>query len=77
MSDRELDLTSELPPGRRPPGEDGRPFLGVHFQCCDIYTRVYLNRDATAYLGHCPKCARRIRFQVGPGGTDARFFRAS
>ena len=55
---------------------DGRPFLGVHFACCEVYSRVYLNREETHYLGNCPRCAKQVRFQVGTGGTDARFFTA-
>jgi hypothetical protein len=81
MSGNQLDLSSEVPskaasaPAAR--SADQRKFLGVHFECCDIYTRVYINRDTTAYVGFCPKCARKIRFAVGQGGTSARFFRAS
>lgn len=54
-----------------------RRFVGVHFACCDVYQRIYVNCDQTAYVGHCPKCARCIRFEIGPGGTDARMFQAS
>jgi hypothetical protein len=50
--------------------------VGIHFVCCDVYTRVYINRDATAYEGNCPKCAKRVRLRIGPGGTDSRFFTA-
>jgi len=57
-------------------GEGGRPFVGIHFACCDVYARIYINRDASAYLGHCPRCARRVRLAIGPGGTDRRFFTA-
>jgi hypothetical protein len=53
-----------------------RKFVGVHFACCDVYTRVYANRSETAYEGNCPRCARRVRLSIGPGGTDARFFTA-
>ena len=49
-------------------------FLGVHFACCDAYSRVYANRAGTAYVGHCPRCAKRVQFAIGPGGTEARFF---
>ena len=52
----------------------GRRFVGVHFNCCDVYTRVYINRDRSAYIGHCPKCAKQIQLKIGPGGTDSRFF---
>jgi hypothetical protein len=53
-----------------------RKFIGIHFTCCDVYTRVYVNRDETAYEGNCPKCGKRLRLQIGPGGTDSRFFTA-
>jgi hypothetical protein len=53
-----------------------RRFVGIHFVCCDVYTRVYVNRDETAYEGNCPKCAKRVRLRIGPGGTEARFFQA-
>jgi hypothetical protein len=37
---------------------------------------VYVNRDETAYDGNCPRCAKRVRLRIGPGGTNARFFTA-
>ncbi len=52
----------------------GRPFVGVRFDCCEVYTRVYINDDKTAYEGRCPKCSKQVRLAIGPGGTDARFF---
>ena len=52
----------------------GRPWIGILFDCCGLYTRVYRNEEGTAYLGRCPKCMRSIRLRVGPDGTDARFF---
>lgn len=54
----------------------GGKFLGIHFECCDIYSRVYPNKKRTAYLGYCPRCARQIKLRIGEGGTDARFFTA-
>jgi hypothetical protein len=69
-----LDLVSD--PIRQSTGRpDVRRYVGVHFSCCDVYTRVYVNRGRSAYVGHCPCCARQVRFRIGPGGTDARFFR--
>ena len=54
----------------------GRKFVGIHFVCCDVYSRIYINRAGTAYSGYCPRCAKRIDLKIGPGGTDQRFFTA-
>jgi len=53
-----------------------RPFVGVLFECCRVYGRVYRNMQKTAYEGHCPRCRLAIRFSIGPHGTKSRFFRA-
>jgi hypothetical protein len=77
MNGQHLDLTTPdpLPPGVLPGrAGDASRFLGVHFACCDAYARIYPNRENTAYVGHCPRCAKRVQFAIGPGGTDARFF---
>jgi hypothetical protein len=76
MVGEHLDLTNDLPAKGNRGRKTGRSFVGVQFKCCDVYVRVYVNRDETAYEGNCPKCAKPVRLQIGPGGTDARFFTA-
>jgi len=76
---RQLDLTSS--DGRSEASKSASEerkgkFLGVHFVCCDVYSRIYLNHDLTAYAGNCPRCAKRIEIRVGGSGTDSRFFTA-
>lgn len=51
-------------------------YLGIMFQCCNVYGRIYKNKDGTAYTGRCPRCMRTIKIPVGEGGTDRRFFNA-
>jgi len=77
-----LDLSSggfdpDRPVQRTGAGQGSRPFIGMNFTCCDIYTRIYLNGEQTMFYGHCPRCGRRVQIKVGPGGSDARFFTAS
>ena len=53
-----------------------RPFIGMYFKCCNVYCRVYLNKDGTAFCGHCPKCAAPVRIAVSPDGDPGRFWTA-
>jgi len=77
MVGEHVDISSEPDPrARRDGGTGSRRFLGIHFACCDVYSRIYVNRQGTAYEGYCPKCSRPIRVAIGPGGTDQRFFTA-
>lgn len=55
----------------------GRKWVGVHFDCCGIYVRIYRRPEEGTYVGRCPRCGRAVRLRVGPGGTASRFFRAS
>ena len=58
--------------------KDGSPrrYIGVMFNCCNVYTRIYLNAAGTAYVGYCPKCTAKIELKVGPGGSSSRFWNA-
>ena len=54
---------------------DKRKFLGIWFDCCHTYGRLYKNREGTAYVGRCPKCLRPVNVKIGGDGTSRRFFR--
>lgn len=74
MPGENLDLSSDVPNQRRGSAPDKRRYLGIHFACCDVYSRLYINPHGTCYVGNCPRCARRLEILVGPGGTESRFF---
>lgn len=55
----------------------GKKFIGVHFECCGVYTRIYLNEKENMYKGNCPLCRRPVTVQVNAEtGINARFFKA-
>lgn len=51
-----------------------RPYIGIMFRCCNVYTRIYKNRRGDAYVGWCPKCGGRIDVRIAPYGSEERFF---
>jgi len=53
-----------------------KKYIGVLFECCQVYRRIYKDEKKQAYIGRCPKCARQISLKIGPGETDCRFFKA-
>ena len=77
-----FDVTSAPQPLPKPeepnPAEkkEQRKFIGVKFNCCNVYVRIYANKEGTAYEGRCPKCFRPVKFKIGEGGTEHRFFEA-
>lgn len=58
------------------PSEDQRPYIGVLFECCGVYARIYRQPKRMVYLGRCPKCLRLVRVRVAKDGVEARIFRA-
>jgi hypothetical protein len=77
MAGEFLDLSSDPDPTTGSRGAaKSRRFLGIQFACCSIYSRVYVNKEGTAYVGNCPKCTKRVELKIGPGGSDSRFFTA-
>jgi len=56
------------------PQRQTRPYVGVTWDCCHVYSRIYLNRKETAYVGWCPKCGKRIQMDLSPTGSKSRFF---
>ena len=77
-----------MPHGGASPRGGARPYLGIHFDCCGVYARVYRNRDQTAYEGRCPRClppnclsllspVTHITAANDEDGVATRFFRAS
>ena len=53
-----------------------RQFLGVMFECCNVYGRIYKNKEGSAYEGRCPKCLKQVIVRIGKGGVNNRFFRS-
>lgn len=77
MSGDPRDYILDVQGSRAPDGGDRastRPFLRVLFRCCNVYQRVYRSASGDRYDARCPRCGRSMRFAVGEGGTDLRFF---
>jgi len=51
-------------------------FLGILFECCNVYRRVYINKEQNAYEGRCPQCYRKVKVVISTEGTTQRFFTA-
>ena len=71
--DYKLDISS-LPREVASDAPKAKEFIGVKFNCCGTYQRIYKSADGKSYEGRCPRCMRPVRFLVGPGGTDERMF---
>ncbi len=53
----------------------GREYLGVMFECCRVYSHIHKNSAGDAYVGWCPRCAKKVTIRIRPTGTDHRFFK--
>ena len=53
-----------------------KKFLGILFECCNVYRRVYINKELNAYEGRCPQCYRKVKVLIAVDGTPQRFFTA-
>jgi hypothetical protein len=79
------DLAAQTPPGHTTRGRrsgaaaapSSRPYIGILFECCGVYARVYRRPDQDHYRGRCPRCLARVEVRVGPDGVSTRIFRAS
>lgn len=69
-----MDLYDQ-PPNDAAPAS--RPYIGILFECCGVYARVYRRPSQRAYVGRCPRCLAEVRVKVGKDGTSQRIFRAS
>lgn len=57
--------------------DSSRKWIGISFDCCGVYCRIYRLPDGTAYQGRCPRCLRTLTLRVGPDGVSDRIFHAS
>jgi hypothetical protein len=71
-----IDIYDDSNTPREPVGGQARPYLGVLFECCGVYARVYRRPDAPQYEGRCPKCLRELHVRVAADGVNTRLLRA-
>jgi hypothetical protein len=60
----------------QPTSSFNRKYISVMFDCCQVYSRIYINPEGTGYFGRCPKCLAAVKAIIGENGTSARTFRA-
>lgn len=77
MEREALDLTSEPASGVSGSSRIAggvRPFVGIHFACCNAYVRVYPASVGQKKVLNCPRCARalHVEFSDAEKGTAFR-----
>ncbi len=72
-----LDCYDDPTAARPVDGREQRPHIGMLFECCGVYTRLYRHQEEGCYRGRCPKCLGTLVVRVGPDGVSTRIFRAS
>ncbi|MCB9852885.1 MAG: hypothetical protein H6819_07295 [Phycisphaerales bacterium] len=73
------DLDGDPADAHEAPSANGvhRVWVGVYYECCAAYSRVYRRADEMCYRGRCPECGAAVSIQVGPKGIRARMLIAS
>lgn len=51
-----------------------RPWIGIRWMCCNVYSRVTRHPDVKKYVGRCPRCLKGLKIRVAPGGSNCRMF---
>ena len=80
MPGENLDLSSwGREPEPNPRDGAGAPvqrprFVGIHFQCCRVYSRVFVNQQGTAYVGNCPRLWAESDIENRAGRNGCPFF---
>lgn len=71
-----IDLSSDPRPRAGNDLEEAnlrRPFVGIHFACCNAYLRVYPEVSGKVKILNCPRCARPLKVEFSEGGQDSQF----
>lgn len=72
----DLDVSSEGD-GAAHSRDGERMWVGVYYECCDAYSRVYRRREDLCYRGRCPRCGASVSIRVGPSGIAAKMLIAT
>jgi hypothetical protein len=56
--------------------QKNKKFIGILFECCNVYRHIYINKDGNAYESRCPLCYGKVKVTIGPHGTEQRIFKA-